>query len=52
MFASLVYKVALISFSNRFKSRRRKRRMDRLLDYADKLIAERRLARAILKSKG
>ena len=52
MFAPLIYKVALISFLNRFKSKRRKKRMDGLLDYADKFIAEGGLVRAILKSKG
>ena len=50
-FAPLIYKVALLSFLDQFKSKRRKKRMDRLLEYSGKLIAESLLAKAILKSK-
>ena len=50
-FAPLIYKVALLSFLDQFKSQRRKKRTDWLLEYSGKLIAERPLAEAILKSK-
>lgn len=50
-FAPLVYKVFLMSFLGQFKSKRKKKRKDRLLEYSSKLIAERPLAEAILKCK-
>jgi hypothetical protein len=50
-FAPLVYKIALLSFLNQFRSQRKKKRMDRLLEYTGKLITERPLAEAIMKSR-
>jgi len=51
MFAPLIYKVALLSFLEKFKSKRRKKRMDRLKEYGTKNRIELKLVEAILKSK-
>ncbi len=50
-FAPLIYKVALISFLVQFKTKRRIKRIERLKEYGRKLMIERKLAEAILKSK-
>lgn len=49
-FAPLLYKVALLCFLEQFKDRRRK--TDWQKEYISKLIDERKLSEAILKSKG
>ncbi len=50
-FAPLLYKVALISFLEQFKTKRKSKRIDFLKDYARKSITERNLAEALLTSK-
>jgi hypothetical protein len=50
-FAPLLYKVALISFLEQFKTKRKSKRIDILKDYARKSITERNLAEALLTSK-
>jgi hypothetical protein len=50
-FAPLLYEVALISFLEQFKPKRKYKRIDMLKEYGKKSVTERKLAAALLKSK-
>ena len=50
-YAPLLYKVALISFLDKFKTKRKAKRIDRLKEYARKSVTERSLSDALLTIK-